>query len=166
MQPAQPRTSDSPDDKLTLGDDITEFNPRLSTQDQPTDLIVRAWDVKEKKAIVATARKLPYSGGRTPGPDTARRAFGQAAVTLTGLPTRNLGEASAMADGQFGAEALTYVEGNVVAFGRPLLRAGTVVSIAGAGQRFSGPYYVTSVTHSLTQEQGYQTSFTVQRNAA
>ncbi len=161
-----PRTSDSPDGKLSLGEDITEFSPRLSTADQATELTVRAWDVKEKKAIVATSRKMPYAGGRTTGPDTARRAFGPAVVTLTGQPTRNLGEASAIADAQFATEALAFVEGNVVAFGRPLLRAGTVVSISGAGQRFSGPYYVTSVTHTLTPDHGYQTAFTVQRNAA
>jgi phage protein D len=160
-----PRTSDSPDDKLSLGEDITEFSPRLSTQDQPTELIVRAWDVKEKKAIVATSR-MPYAGGRTTGPDTARRAFGAASVTVTGQPARNLGEASAIADAQMATEALAFVEGDVVAFGRPQLRAGTVVSISGAGQRFSGPYYVTSVIHTLTPDHGYQTSFTVQRNAA
>jgi uncharacterized protein len=161
-----PRIADSPGDKLSLGEDITEFSPRLSTLDQPTGLNVRVWDVKQKKAIVATARAAPYAGGRRSGPDTARRAFGIAAVTLTGQPARNLGEASAIADGQFSSGALTFVEGDVIAFGRPQLRAGTVVEISGAGRRFSGPYYVTSVTHTVTQEHGYQTSFTVQRNAA
>jgi phage protein D len=160
-----PRIADSPGDKLSLGEDITEFSPRLSTLDQPTGLNVRVWDVTQKKAIVATAR-APYPGGRLSGPDTARRAFGTAVVALTGQPARNLGEASAIADGQFSGGALTFVEGEVIAFGRPRLRAGTVVEISGAGQRFSGPYYVTSVTHTMTTEHGYQTSFTVQRNAA
>ncbi len=161
-----PRIADSPGDKLSLGEDITEFSPRLSTLDQPTGLKVRAWDIKEKKAIVATAPVAPNAGGMLPGPDTARRAFGPAAVTLTGQPARDLGEASAIADAQFSTGALTFVEGEVIAFGRPQLRAGTVVEISGAGQRFSGPYYVTSVTHTMTAEHGYQTSFTVQRNAA
>jgi len=160
-----PRISDLPGDKLSLGEDITEFSPRLSTLDQPTGLDVRTWDVMKKKAIVATARD-PYTGGRRSGPDTARRAFGPAAVTLTGQPARNLGEASIIADAQFSSGALTFVEGEVIAFGRPQLRAGTVVEISGAGQRFSGPYYVTSVTHTMTTEHGYQTSFTVQRSAA
>ena len=160
-----PRITDSPGDKLSLGEDITEFSPRLSTLDQPTGLDVRTWDVMKKKAIVATAR-APDTGGRRSGPDTARRAFGPAAVTLTGQPARNLGEASIIADAQFSSGALTFVEGDVIAFGRPQLRAGTVVEISGAGQRFSGPYYVTSVTHTMTTEHGYQTSFTVQRNAA
>jgi phage protein D len=161
-----PKISEAPSDKLSLGEDITEFSPRLSTLDQPTGLNVRAWDVKKKKVVVATARPAPYTGGRRSGPDTARRAFGAAAVTLTGQPARNLAQASVIADGQFSRQELTFVEGDVIAFGRPQLRAGTVVEISGAGQRFSGRYYITSVTHTMTQEQGYQTSFTVQRNGA
>ena len=55
---------------------------------------------------------------------------------------------------------------DVVADGRPEVHAGTVVAIEGAGERFSGDYYVTSVTHTLTGEAGYQTSFSVERNTA
>jgi len=161
-----PRIADSPDSKLSLGEDITEFSPRLSTLNQPTELAVRAWDVMKKEAIVATSRETRYLGGPLSGPDTVRRAFGSAAVTLTDLPAKSLGEASGMVAGLFSTETLAFVEGNVVAFGRPQLRAGTVVSISGAGQSFSGPYYVTSVTHTMTPEHGYQTSFTVQRSAA
>jgi phage protein D len=146
---------------LSLGQDITEFSPRLSSLAQASDVTVRGWDVKEKKAVVATEHSAPPSG-----PAAARRAFGSAPVAVLGQPTRNLAEASPVARGQFNAMALGYVEGDVVAFGQPQLHAGTVVNIAGAGQRFSGAYYVTSVTHTLTREQGYQTSFTVQRNAA
>ncbi len=154
-----PRSATPAARTLTLGNDITEFSPRLSSLGQASDVTVRGWDVKEKKAIVATEHSAPPSG-----PATARRAFGSAAVAVLGQPTQNLAEASPIARGQFNAMALGYVEGDVVAFGQPQLRAGTVVNIAGAGQRFSGAYYVTSVTHTMTGDQGYQTSFTVQRN--
>jgi phage protein D len=62
--------------------------------------------------------------------------------------------------------ALTYVEAEVVARGRPRLRAGTVVDISGAGDTFGGGYYVTSVTHAVTPAQGYQTSLTAARSSA
>jgi uncharacterized protein len=161
-----PQTSAQPADKLALGDDITEFGPRLSSLGQATEVTVRAWDVKQKKAVVATGRPAPGPGGSRSGAAAARRAFGASSVAVLGQPARTLPEAGPIAQGQFSAGALTYVEGEVVAFGRPLLHAGTVVDIAGAGQTFSGPYYVTSVTHTVTKDHGYQTSFTVQRNAA
>jgi len=161
-----PQTAAQPADRLSLGEDITEFGPRLSSLTQASGMAVRGWDVKQKKAVVATARPSPSPGGRPPGYAVARRAFGASSVAILGQPARSLPEADPIAQGQFSAGALTYVEGEVVAYGRPLLHAGTVVDIAGAGRTFSGPYYVTAVTHTVTKEQGYQTSFTVQRNAA
>ena len=44
--------------------------------------------------------------------------------------------------------------------------AGTVVDVQGAGATFSGPYYVTSVTHTLTPDSGFRTDLAVRRSAA
>jgi phage protein D len=161
-----PRSAAQPTDKLSLGEDITEFSPRLSSLAQAGEVAVRGWDIKEKKAFVATSRAVPGVGGRPSGSAVARRAFGASSVASLGQPTRNLAEADLVAQGGFNAMALTYVEGDVVAYGLPQLQAGTVVDIDGAGRTFSGPYYVTSVTHTVTPQHGYQTSFTVQRNTA
>ena len=160
-----PPITQPPADKLSLGDDITEFSPRLSSLAQAATVTVRGWDVKEKKAVLASARTTPGLGGPELGYSAARAAFGTSTTAILGQPVRNPSEADPVAKGQFGAGSLGYVEGEVVAYGQPQLHAGTVVDIAGAGQKFSGRYYVTSVTHTLTSGHGYQTSFTVQRNA-
>ena len=160
-----PQISQPPADKLSLGADITEFSPRLSSLTQAAMVAVRGWDVKEKKAVVASVRAAPGLGGAKLGYSVARGAFGTSTLAILGQPARNRPEADPIAQGQFSTGSLVYVEGEVVADGRPQLHAGTVVDIAGAGQKFSGRYYVTSVTHTVTKEHGYQTSFTVQRNA-
>jgi phage protein D len=162
----RPKPEAPPAGKLSLGEDITEFSPRLSSLTQATEATVRGWDIKEKKPVVASQRQVTGSGGQTTGPAAARRAFGSASVAFLGQRARTRAEADPVAQGQFSMMAMAYVEGDAVAHGRPQLQAGTVVDIAGAGQAFSGPYYVTSVTHTMTAENGYQTSFTVQRNAA
>ncbi|MGI5154088.1 phage late control D family protein [Microbispora sp. CA-102843] len=156
-----PQSAAQPAATLSLGQDITEFSPRLSSLAQAGEVAVRSWNVKEKKAVVATEQSASPSGSAT-----VRRAFGASSLAILGQPTRDLAEAGPIAQGQFNAMSLTYVEGDVVASGRPQLHAGTVVDITGAGRTFSGRYYVTSVTHTMTLEQGYQTSFTVKRNAA
>jgi uncharacterized protein len=162
-----PQSAAEPADRLSLGEDITEFSPRLSSLAQDSEVAVRGWSVPEKQAVVATsAAEAPGPGDRAPGSATARRAFGAATEAVLGQPAPDLAQADLIAQGQFNTMALAYVEGDVVAHGRPQLQAGMVVDISGAGQTFSGPYYVTSVTHTVTPEHGYQTSFTVQRNAA
>lgn len=160
-----PPTAKAPAAKLSLGEDITEFSPRLSSLTQSATVTVRGWDVKQKKAVVSSARATTGLGGPELGYSVARAAFGAATMPIVGQPARTVPEADPIAKGQFGSGALAYVEGEVVGYGQPGLHAGTVVEIAGAGRKFSGRYYVTSVTHTLTREQGYLTSFTVQRNA-
>ncbi|MGH3928914.1 MAG: phage late control D family protein, partial [Pseudonocardiaceae bacterium] len=41
---------------LQIGQDITEFTPRLRSLGQVGEMTVRGWDVKEKKVIVGTAK--------------------------------------------------------------------------------------------------------------
>jgi phage protein D len=161
-----PGSAAQPADRLSLGQDIEEFTPRLSSLVQADQVTVRGWNVTDKKAVVGAMRAGPGPGGRPTGPTTARKAFGAAPVAILGQPARVVAEADPIARGQFNTMAFSYVEGDVVAYGRPQLQAGTVVDIAGAGQTFSGSYYVTSVTHTVTSEHGYQTAFTVERNAA
>jgi uncharacterized protein len=161
-----PEPAAPPAEKLSLGQEITQFTARLSAQSQADEVTVRGWNVKEKTAVVATAWPAPAPGGRPSGPATAGRAFGKASEATVTLPVRSKAEADAVAQAGFGEMALAYVEADVVGRGRPRLRAGSVVGISGAGETFGGSYYVTSVTHSVTPEQGYQTSFTVQRNFA
>ncbi|HKE97538.1 MAG TPA: contractile injection system protein, VgrG/Pvc8 family [Actinomycetes bacterium] len=154
--------------RLSLGEEVTEFTPRLSALGQEDQVDVRAWDFKEKKEIVGRARTGQESAamGRATGPAAAKRAFGRAAASVVDEPVRSKAAADQVALGRFDQQALAYVEGTATCDGRPQLRAGTVVDIDGAGKSFSGPYYVTSVTHTLSQDQGYQTSFNVRRNAS
>jgi len=154
---------------LRVGADISEFSPRLTAQSQVAEVTVRGWDVKQKKAIVgraAVGQEMTTPGEGESGPRAARQAFGRSTTASVDVPVRTAAEADTIARGQFNELALEYVRGDVVADGRPQVHAGTVVTIEGAGERFSGDYYVTSVTHTLTGERGYQTTFAVERNTA
>jgi phage protein D len=104
--------------------------------------------------------------GKASGPKVANRAFGKASVASVSQSVQSKAEADQIALGQYNELALAYIQGNLMCLGSPQLRAGSVVDIAGAGKTFSGAYYVTSVTHTLTPQDGYQTSLTVQRSAA
>jgi phage protein D len=152
--------------RLSLGEDVNEFTPRLSSLGQEGQVAVRSWDVKQKQAIVGSARVGQESAmGRASGPAAANRAWGRASTGVVDQPVRTRAEADQLASGRFNQLALAYVQGTVACSGRPQLHAGMVVHIDGAGRTFSGPYYVTSVTHTLSQDQGYRTGLTVERNA-
>lgn len=153
-------------DMLSLGQDITEFSPRLSALNQASSVSTGYWEVGKKEFYTATAQATIAVPGLRAGPSVAEAAFGAAQVASPGQPAWSLAEADVIAQSQFDAMAMTFVAGDVVAYGRPELLAGSVVDISGAGETFSGHYYVTSVTHDVNPESGYHTTFSVQRNAA
>ncbi|WP_327343098.1 phage late control D family protein [Streptomyces europaeiscabiei] len=164
-----PQHGRPPSATLSVGDGISEFTPRLSALPQVGRHSVRGWDVALKQAVVSTVtagRESTTMGGTDTGPHRADRAFGRAATVSTGLPVPNRDRADQIARGRFDDLALTYITGEAECAGQPRLRAGEVVEIRGAGTTFSGAYYLTSVSHSLTAGDDYRTSLRVRRNAA
>ena len=148
--------------------DLLEFLPRLSTLGQAGEVAVRGWDPMNKEAIVAQAAagdENSSMGGTSSGPDAVNSAFGEVAYTTVDRPVFNQEQADQTALGGFNEMALSYVTGEGLCNGRTDIRAGTVVNIEGIGERFSGLYYITSVRHSYSPQQGYLTAFTVNRTA-
>src|SRR5262249_23488023 len=150
---------------LALDHDLAEFFPRLTTLAQVNQVEVHGWDPKQKQSIIGTAKSPNAMWGTQTGPQAATKAFGNARRVEVHRPVFSTDEARRMAQGQLNEVALAFISGEgVCSVGRPDLQAGMVVKIAGAGRRFSGPYYLTSTTHTITARQGYRTTFTVRRN--
>ncbi len=155
---------------LTLAlDDLLEFYPRLTAVGQVGSVNVRGWSVKDKNAIVsqATGGDLATKmGGSQAGPAAADGAFGSASASVVDYPVFSRAEADKIAQGQIEDLALAYITGEGLCAGQPDLRAGTVINLEGLGTRFSGFYYVTATAHTYSPRRGYQTSFTIRRNAS
>lgn len=152
---------------LSLSQDIISFYPRLTTMSQVGQVTVRGWDVSRKTAIVSKASSghNGQMGSGTTGPKAATRAFGSSDWVQVSEPVSSKGEADQMAHGHYDELAMGYITGQATCYGRTDIKAGHVVNISGAGRNFSGHYYVTNTTHTLRPGQGYQTQFTVKRNA-
>jgi uncharacterized protein len=149
--------------------DLIEFHPRLTTLNQVGQMVVRGWNVKDKKEIVGQAGagdEATTMGGETTGPAAVNAAFGQASITSVNRPVFSQAEADQIARGRLNEMALGYITGEGLAIGRTDLRAGTMMRLEGLGERFSGLYYVTSTTHTYAPNRGYRTAFSVRRNAA
>jgi len=152
---------------LNYPDNLLEFSPRLSTLAQAGKVQIRAWDFKQKKPIIdqAIADNQKSSMGKTSGSIAVTRKFGLVNQAIVTQPVYSQAEAKQIAVGQFNEMALTYITGEGTCLGNPDLRAGKVIEIANISKRFSGLYYVTAATHTYAREGGYQTQFTVKRDA-
>lgn len=154
---------------LTLGDDLREFCPRLVSMGQATEVAVRGWSPKDKKEIVGQARSGDEGalvGGQQGAPALVSGFFGAAVEALSAAPVSSQAEADQVAKARLGSVALSLVSGEGLCWGRTDLRAGQVVTVDGIGQRFGGTYYVAGVSHRYSDRRGYETRFSVRRNAS
>jgi phage protein D len=146
-------------------DELLTFYPRLSSMNQVTDFAVQGWNVKEKKAItIKVGNVTSKMGGLVSGVDLTKKAFGGAIASTVDIPIFDQGEAKQIAEAQLNRTALALITGEGSCLGRTDLKPGQVIQMQGLGKRFSGQYYVTGVKHRLRPDQGYITTFKVQRS--
>jgi phage protein D len=153
---------------LTLEDDLVEFFPRLSSVGQVSEVRVQGWNPQTKDTILGKAQQGAVTstmGGTKSGAALVASAFSSAVELVSDSPIVTQAEADQVAIALLNARSLALITGEGVCIGHPDLRAGKVIKIDGLGKRFSGQYYVTSVSHRYG-ESGYATHFTVRRNAS
>jgi len=144
------------------GKSLINFNPTLSLNKQVGKVTVKGWDPDTKSIIKYTAgpSDLPTSGSGENGPSVIQTRLADREDIVIDHPVTSQQEARDLAVSMLRERAYSYITGSGQTIGLPDLRPGDNVELQGLGKRFSGPYYVTKVEHSLGSS-GYLTSFEV-----
>jgi len=152
---------------LKRGQDLIQLNLRLSAVDQPNLHIVRGWDARQKKPLVAKATpgtSAVVAVGTTLGAQITAKAFGEGRSITFDTPVFSQAEAEQLAKAQFSDRAQHFIQGEGVCLGIPAMKAGDKIDLLNMGKRFSGLYNLTRVTHIINKN-GYRTKFSIERNA-
>lgn len=147
---------------------LKSLEPRLTTSEQVSKVVVKGWDEKKKSPIVAiatseTTLERPVLGSQA-GSDFVKEDFGEGVKILFDKLPSTQKEAEEIAKAYFKQKEYGLIEGHGSCIGEPELRAKSLISIDGVGMKFSGTYYVTRVTHTL-DDSGYLCEFDCKRNA-
>jgi phage protein D len=146
-------------------DGLKAFRPRLSTDQQVTEVIVRGWDPRKKKEIVGKAKKAEIyhkMGCKSYGLDKTQKGFGEIQEFIVSQPIFTEQEAKSIAKNWLNKYAYHYIMGFGSCSGNNKLRAGEVVKIDNVGKRFGGKYYIHAIRH-MWESEGYVTHFMIQR---
>jgi phage protein D len=150
------------DVELTYGVSLIEFTPRESNVGQVKSVRANVWEPSSKKPVGlalsvgdndTTLTLAVNDGGPAPG-DTGSAVVLDEPLTQATAPRRLVSELMPRLN-----ERLT---GSGSTVGDPRIRAGTVLRLAGLGERFGGLYRVTSATHTIDTG-GYRTRFDVRK---
>lgn len=151
---------------LEYGVNLQRFSVELQALTPGNSISVSGWNVRDKKAISATAgngSETSRMGGGESGSLISQKAFGESVVLIPGDMVADSENAEQIAKATFNRLLQDFICGEGTCAGNPELRAGKTVAIQGIGPKFSGIYYLVSTIHSISREQGYTTTFKVKR---
>jgi uncharacterized protein len=156
--------------KISLSDDLMDFNTNLSLARQVSEVVVRGWDAAKAVEIVgrAAAGQEVSMGGERSASKVIKETFdrsGKAVRMITDHPVMTQSEADQLAQARLNEMSLDFIEAAGTARGRTDLLPGEVIEISGLSKWFTGRYYLTGTTHLYDYESGYTTSFSARRNA-
>ncbi len=143
---------------------LLEFDARLTTARQVSEVIVQGWDPDKQQQIVGQATRandVPEIGESQQGGQASEQAFGGSSrEIIVDRPVSTQAEADTLAQAICDEIGQGFVEAECMCFGNPEVQAGAMVTMNGLGDRFSGSYRVTHASHRY-DESGYRTEFTV-----
>jgi len=146
--------------ELKWGLSLIDFKPTLTTANQIKSVTVNGWDRKTKKPIrgTATAESLTVNGDLRENFESCD----QREERVEDKPVFTEDDANKMARDLLAERNKDLVKGSGTCIGLPELRAGQRVIIGNLGSRFSGQYFVTDTTHTIS-DSGYIVKFNARR---
>ncbi len=150
-------------------ENLKSFEPSLSVEKPPTRVVVRGWDDLKKEAFeVVVPDDLTDAERQVLGDQSGARfvadEFGESEHILHDVVAEDRNHARDLALAYFLSKEYELVTATGACVGDPELRAKRLITVAGVGERFSGTYYLTRVTHTL-DDSGYLCEFEAERNA-
>jgi uncharacterized protein len=151
---------------FTYGKDLLEFSVLADLAHQRTAVRVSGWSVADKAAIDVEAGEAAIAaelvGGRSGGAVLGQALAPRRERVVTAMPLSQA-EAQRLAEARYRARARGFLRGAGVVDGNVKLRVGATVELAGLGAFFDGPYFVTLARHTFTLQDGFRTTFEVER---
>lgn len=149
---------------LEWGVNLSEFNARLTTSRQVSEIEVRGWDPQAKRQIVGSAKRaqdMPEIGEQRQGGQVTEAAFGSAGkeIVVNCLITTQA-EADALAQSLCEEMGGDFIQAEGVCVGNPKIFAGAMVEFKGLNKKFAGRYRITHALHRYDVG-GFTTRFTI-----
>ena len=153
--------------ELEWGENLIDFQARLTTAEQVSEVNVHGWDPSTKAAILGK-KNVPVGAAMPDGKrggDVAKTAFGKSEDYVTDQPVWTVDEANNLAQSVLNKRAHTFFIAEGTCEGNPKMQAGAEITIKGIGKRFSGRYLISHAEHRYDAS-GYKTHFEVSGNHA
>jgi phage protein D len=150
------------------GKDLINFNPTINTANLATEVEVRGHPSNSKKNLIGVAiagkeDKIEETENIMTASQLAVEIYGKKKLDIKNRILASKKEADDMAKAELNSIGDNLITGSGSIIGTPELIPGSILTLQRVGQRFSGKYFVTKVSHTIDGN-GYITSFNLRRN--
>lgn len=147
---------------IKMGDNLRSLRMGFNSMDQVAKVVVRGWDIREKKEIVGQAdyNQVDKIGSGDIGASIANSKFGESTAYITDVPVSSQSQANEVAKAEMNRLARQFAKGSCVVDGNDALRAGQLVNFQGLNMPHNGQFYIVSSRHTITAQGGYTTEIT------
>lgn len=146
---------------LEVGRNLLRLRAVVTSAEQVPQVQVRSWDFTAKRAVVGNSAATTKSADIGVEPDELAGKFAAPLLVAAATPYLSQEEVDDAAKALAEQVAGGFAELEGVLRGNPLVRAGTAVRLANAGEPFDGKYTVTASRHVFQPDTGYLTWVTV-----
>ena len=149
---------------LQFGITLFDFSVSLNNLEQGSTVEVRGWDMLKKEAFAGNAGSGDEDSKMGKSDSGYSVSSEKSPIVMQTSDPVDLNNAKQLAREKYNALLLGFMTGQGQCQGNNLIRAGKTIEIQGIGRKFSGIYYINSVTHTLDTAD-YQTQFSVKKTA-
>lgn len=147
-----PKASDADDDKptnLRWGKRLLEFRARMSAVAQVSDVKVRGWNVKDRKAVIGEAKAETDTTKLSMSPAQLADAVGGETLTVTDRPIDDQSAAEDLAKAIAHQVASAAYEATAIVIGSPELKAGVAVPVSNVDPALVGNWVISTARHEF-----------------
>jgi uncharacterized protein len=148
--------------ELEWGKSLIDFKPTLTTANQVRSVTVNGWDRRANKPIRETVTLDDRELNRNQDLTRLLQRCDPREEEVVDKPVFTKREARELAISILSDRQRQIVKASGTTIGLPRLKAGSKVRVLGLGARFSGSYFITETTHTLS-DSGYTTRFKARR---
>jgi uncharacterized protein involved in type VI secretion and phage assembly len=147
--PAPGNTDIDKPTQMRWGKRLLEFRARMSAVSQVTDVKVRGWNVKDRKAVIGEAKAETDSTKLKMSPADLANAVGGETLVVVDRPVGEQGAAGDMAKAIADQVASAAYEATAIAIGSPELKAGVAVPVSNVEPALTGNWVISTARHEF-----------------
>lgn len=144
-----PDTSATPPLKVTYGEDLMEFQADLDAESQLTSVKGVSWDMKTQAVVEAEQAPQTLNAQGDLASAALAGVVGPASYRLQTSAPADKDVLTAWTKGCQIKSGLARIRGRMKFQGSAKAKAGSLIELAGVGNRFNGTVFVTAVNHEI-----------------